>query len=84
MPLSAGVQVTRTLWVQADADLQVAELRDGQLLRAVPDAVPLALSTVVSLSPSIDLRMRVGADVTSAGVAEASTWLIGLGYVIGN
>jgi hypothetical protein len=84
VPLSAGVQVTRTLWVQADADLQVAELRDGQLLRAVPDAVPLALSTVVSLSPSIDLRMRVGADVTSAGVAEASTWLIGLGYVIGN
>lgn len=82
-PISVGLQLAPSVWAHADADLTVAELRDRMLVRTRPASVPAALGAVVSLSSSLDLRLRLSGDLDGSALPRAAAWLVGLGWNLG-
>jgi hypothetical protein len=81
LPVSLGLQLTPTLWAQADLDYQLGELRDGQLVLPAVPPLPVALGAVISVHPSVDLRVRVAGDL--GGGPGGLSWLVGLGWIVG-
>jgi hypothetical protein len=83
LPLSLGLQLTRGVWAQADVDVQVGELQGGRLVRAAAPSVPAAIAAVVSLRPSLDLRVRLAGELDGGGPRRTVSWLAGLGWILG-